>query len=288
MKKVIVLGANGQLGKTIKDLPDSGTIDFHFYSRSDLDITNKTKLETLFAYSDFDYCINCAAYTNVEGAETNTEDAFLINAEGARHIAEVCNVYHVKLIHISTDYVFDGESIEPYTTTDQTNPINQYGKSKLQGELYIQEQLNEYYIIRTSWLYALHGKNFVKTIINKIKEDSTLNITTEQVGTPTSCVDLAHFIIHLINQGIVPYGVYNFSANGSTTWYEFAKEIAKNYNSDKLEKIKTSGSFKTVAKRPKYSVFDLKKTERIYKELNTWQNSVGDLIKAYKAGKYLK
>ncbi|SDG75595.1 dTDP-4-dehydrorhamnose reductase [Winogradskyella thalassocola] len=282
MKKVIVLGANGQLGKTIKDYSPSEVIKFHFFSRNDLDIVNKNSLKAIFKDSGFKYCINCAAYTDVEGAETNTEDAFLINAEGAKNIAEVCNTYHVKLIHISTDYVFDGKKNKPYTVTDQTNPINQYGKSKLQGELFIQEQLKPHYIIRTSWLYSLHGKNFLKTIINKIEDDASLNITTEQEGTPTSCIDLADFIIHLIDKDSIPYGIYNFSANGNTTWYGFAKEVAKNYNSKKTDSIKPSGVFKTLAKRPKYSVFDLSKTERIYKEINTWQKSVENIVKAYK------
>ncbi|MBF8149009.1 dTDP-4-dehydrorhamnose reductase [Winogradskyella sp. F6397] len=283
MKKVIVLGSNGQLGKTIKDFTDSSTIDFHFYSRSDLDITDKTKLETLFACSDFDYCINCAAYTNVEGAETNNEDAYLINADGAKHIAEVCNRFQVKLIHISTDYVFDGENNEPYTTTDQTNPINQYGKSKLQGELYIQEQLNEYYIIRTSWLYSLHGKNFVKTIVGKLKSGSTLNITTEEQGTPTSCLDLASFILYLVTSDKVPYGIYNFTANGSTTWYGFAQEIAKNLPYGNSDQILPTSKFKTLAKRPQYSVLSLNKTEENFKKLNTWQISLREILSEMQA-----
>ena len=198
MKKVVVFGANGQLGKTIKDFANTSTIEFHFFSRNDLDITDKNSLVNLFRDLSFHYCINCAAFTNVEAAETNTKDAFLINAEGAKNIAEVCETNHVKLIHISTDYVFDGNKTTPYSTTDKTNPINQYGKSKLQGELYIQELLKEHYIIRTSWLYSLHGKNFLKTIINKIDNDEVLNITTEQEGTPASCLDLVEFILHII------------------------------------------------------------------------------------------
>ena len=178
--------------------------------------------------------------------------------------------------------MFDGEKEEPYTTSDITNPINQYGKSKLKGELYIQEHLKTHYIIRVSWLYSLHGKNFVKTIIDKIKNDAVLNITTEEKGTPTSCIDLVAFIFHIIKRDNMPYGIYNFSASGSTTWYGFAKEVAINYNADKTENINPSAHFKTIAKRPKYSVFDLTKTEQFYKELNTWQESVGALVEKYK------
>lgn len=282
MKSVIVLGSQGQLGKTLKDVSNLNTIKFHFYSRNEIDITDKKDLEEAFKNSGFDYCINCAAYTNVEAAETNTQEAFLINAEGVKNIAEVCATYQVKLIHISTDYVFDGNKKTPYTTTDITNPINQYGKSKLQGELYIQEQLKAHYIIRTSWLYSLHGKNFLKTIINKIDNDEVLNITTEQEGTPTSCVDLVEFIIYLMDDDSIPYGVYNFSANGSTTWYGFAKEIAQNYNIEKTNNIKPSKAFKTVARRPQYSVFELSNTEHFYRKLNTWQNSVRLMVERYR------
>ncbi|WP_405574672.1 dTDP-4-dehydrorhamnose reductase [Winogradskyella sp. Asnod2-B02-A] len=282
MKKVIVLGSNGQLGKTIKDFSETEAVQFVFFSRSEVDITNKNSLITAFDNSNFDYCINCAAYTNVEAAETNIEDAFLINAEGAKNIAEVCNSFQVKLIHISTDYVFDGDKDAPYTVSDDTNPINQYGKSKLKGELNIQEHLKMHYIIRVSWLYSLHGKNFVKTIIDKIKNDATLNITTEEKGTPTSCIDLVAFILHIIKGDNMPYGIYNFSANGSTTWYGFAKEIARNYSAEKIENINPSAHFKTIAKRPKYSVFDLTKTQQYYKVLNTWQESVGALVEKYK------
>jgi len=282
MTKVIVLGSNGQLGKTIKDFSDDDTIQFYFFSRSDLDIIDKNNLVKVFKEKSFDYCINCAAFTNVEGAETNVKDTFLINAEGAKNIAETCNSNNVKLIHVSTDYVFNGEKKSPYNVNDSTQPINQYGKSKLQGELYIQEFLKEHFIIRTSWLYSLHGKNFLKTIIGKIEGDAILNITTEEEGTPTSCIDLAEFILHIIKTNIVPYGIYNFSANGSTTWFGFAQEIVRNFNPQKLENILPSEKFKTLAKRPKYSVFDLSKTEKYYKPLNRWEKSVGIMVEDYK------
>ena len=282
MKSVIVLGSQGQLGKTLRDVSNIDANKFHFYSRSEIDITDKKDLEEVFKNSDFDYCINCAAYTNVEAAENNTQEAFLINAEGVKNIAEVCETYQVKLIHISTDYVFDGNKKTPYTNTDNTNPINQYGKSKLQGELYIQEQLKAYYIIRTSWLYSLHGKNFFKTIINKIENDEVLNITTEQEGTPTSCLDLVEFILHIIKKDAVPYGIYNFSAKGSTTWFGFAKEIAKHFNPQKTDTILPSEKFQTLAKRPKYSVLNLNETEKHYRELKCWEISVSEMVQDYK------
>ncbi|MBC3845743.1 dTDP-4-dehydrorhamnose reductase [Winogradskyella echinorum] len=282
MKKIVVLGANGQLGKTIKNLDEFDGVEFHFFSRVDLDITDKNKLATILANAGFDYCINCAAYTNVENAEENTEEAFKINAEGARNIAEVCNTNGIKLIHISTDYVFDGKNKEPYTVNDITNPINEYGKSKLQGELYIKEELDHYYIIRTSWLYSLYGKNFLKTVIGKIENDEVLNITTEEEGTPTSCIDLSEFILHIIKEDTLPYGIYHFSANGSTTWYGFAKEIVRNFKPEKLDNIKPIEKFKTRAKRPNYSVLDLNKTEEFYKELLSWEENLRFVFKSYK------
>ncbi len=282
MKKVAVLGANGQLGETIKSISEDKKHEFSFLSREDIDITDKKILSETFKRFKFDYCINCAAYTNVEGAENNIEDAFLINAEGVRNIAEVCNSNSVKLIHISTDYVFDGKKGKPYTTTDTTNPINQYGKSKLKGELYIQELLKEYYIIRTSWLYSLYGKNFLKTIISKIENNAVLNITTEEEGTPTSCKDLAEFIIHIIETDTIPSGIYNFSANGSATWFGFAQEIVKNLNPEKGDKIRPTGKFKTLAKRPKFSVLNLKNTEKYYSGINNWKKSVRVMVEDFK------
>lgn len=281
MKKVVVLGANGQLGKTIKNLDDIDGVEFHFFSRVNLDITDKNKLATSLANAGFDYCINCAAYTNVENAEENTEEAFNINAEGAKNIAEVCNTNGIKLIHISTDYVFDGKNKKPYTVNDITNPINQYGKSKLQGELYIKEELDHYYIIRTSWLYSLYGKNFLKTVIGKIENDEVLNITTEEEGTPTNCIDLSEFILHIIKEDTLPYGIYHFSANGSTTWFEFAKEIVRNFKPEKLDNIKPIEKFKTRAKRPKYSVFNLNDTKKYYNNLSSWKISVNKMVNLY-------
>ena len=282
MKKVAVLGANGQLGETIKSISEDEKHEFSFLSREDIDITDKKKLSETFKRFKFDYCINCAAYTNVEGAENNIEDAFLINAEGVRNIAEVCNSNNVKLIHISTDYVFDGKKGKPYTTIDDTNPINQYGKSKLKGEVNIQEQLNEYYIIRTSWLYSLYEKNFLTTIIGKIENDAALRITTEEEGTPTSCADLAEFILHIVKTDAMPYGIYNFSANGSTTWFGFAQEIVRNLNPEKSDRILPTEKFKTLAKRPKFSVLNLKNTENFYRVLNSWKKSVSVMVEDYK------
>ncbi|WP_299521448.1 dTDP-4-dehydrorhamnose reductase [Winogradskyella sp.] len=284
MKRIAVLGSDGQLGKTLKHSAGNANSSYKFYTKSEIDITNKDAIDNTFKNNSFDFCINCAAYTNVEAAETDFKNAFLVNAIGTKNIAEICKAYHVKLIHVSTDYVFDGTKNSPYTTNDATNPINQYGRSKLGGERYIKDIMAEYYIIRASWLYSIYGKNFMITIINWIAKDKVLNITTEETGTPTSCLDLGRFILHILTAENIPYGVYNFSARGKTTWYGFAREIARIYDVDKLDNITSVDTYKTKAKRPKYSVLDVSHTENIYnKTLNTWQKSLSETLELFKS-----
>ncbi len=200
-KKVIVTGANGQLGKTIEEIysKNDADLEFTFVSKENLDITKEKELKLFFKTNKFDYCINCAAYTNVEQAEKTPEIAYKINAEGVKNLAEACRDTGVILIHISTDYVFDGEKSEPYEVTDLPNPINEYGKSKLMGELYIQSALESFFIIRTSWLYSKkYGKNFYKSILAKAKVEKELTITEDQIGCPTNAVNLAEFIYQII------------------------------------------------------------------------------------------
>lgn len=278
MIDVLVTGANGQLGKTIKDVfsEDKESIHVVYVSRRELDISNKSEIKHFFNENSFNYCINCAAYTNVEQAEISPEDAIKVNTEAVKNIAEICKKNKVTLIHISTDYVFDGKKCEPYNEEDKTNPINQYGKSKLLGEHYIQDILKEYFIIRTSWLYSKHGKNFVKTIVSKIQENTTLEITTSQKGTPTSCIDLAKFIYHIIKTKEVKYGIYHFSAFGDATWYDFAIQISKPFKTSNITSVNT---FSSKAKRPNYSVLNNSKANKIYSKINNWQDSVDVVVK---------
>ncbi|WP_111683201.1 dTDP-4-dehydrorhamnose reductase [Winogradskyella tangerina] len=284
MKSVAVLGASGQLGQTLNYLVKDADGSFQFFSSDEVDITDKSSIENTFQKNQFDFCINCAAYTNVEAAESDIQNAFLVNATGVKNVAEVCKDLKIKLIHISTDYVFDGTKNEPYLANDTTNPISQYGRSKLKGEKHIKEILADYYIIRTSWLYSVYGKNFMKTIINWILEDKVVNITTEETGTPTSCLELGRFILYLATSKNIPCGIYNFSARGSTTWFGFAREIAMRYDSRKINNINSVESFKTKAKRPKYSVLDISNTEAIYnKSLKTWQAALSETINLFKS-----
>ena len=253
MKTILVTGANGQLGLTLKDIVQNKKgYSFIFLSKTELDISNKKETFSYFEKYNFDYCINCAAYTNVEQAEKTPKIAYKINAEGVKNLAEFCKRFNTILIHISTDYVFDGEKIEPYTIEDRPNPINEYGKSKLMGEKYIQEILKNYLIIRTSWLYSKkYGKNFYKTILKLAESQPQLFVTDEQIGSPTDALNLANFIISIIRGKITEYGLHHFSDNKAMTWYDFAKVILKE---NKIKKEVVPKSFDTFAARPKNSV----------------------------------
>ena len=256
MKKVLVTGANGQLGQCLKKIaPNYNELTFVFKNSKDLDITNKDQMNSFFAEDDFDFCINCAAYTNVEQAEKTPDIAYEVNAEGVKNLALLCRENDTFLIHISTDYVFDGEKKEPYTVDDIPNPINEYGKSKLLGEKYIEEIMKDYLIIRTSWLYSEFGKNFYTTILSKAKAGENLSVTDEQLGCPTNANNLALHIVEKLTQNN-NFGIDHFTDNYSCTWFEFAKKILLENNlTDKvqLEKVK---NYRTFARRPKNSVLN--------------------------------
>lgn len=255
-RTILVTGANGQLGLTIQELyAGHSSFDFIFTSKSELDITNKREIKIFFQKNKFDYCINCAAYTNVEQAEKTPKMAYRINADAVKILAEACKEANTILIHISTDYVFDGEKQEPYTIDDVPNPINEYGKSKLLGEKYIQETLKRYFIIRTSWLYSKkHGNNFYKTILAKAQTEKELFVTTEQIGCPTDTESLAKSIIHQIDNKSIDYGLKHVSDNNVMTWYQFAKDILSENHLKNITKLVEGNNYTTFARRPKYSV----------------------------------
>lgn len=257
MYNILVTGANGQLGKTIEELysnNDEG-FKFTFTSKKILDITNKVEVAKIFSEHEFDYCINCAAYTNVEQAEKTPNIAYLVNAGGVKNLAESCKRHSVVLIHISTDYVFDGEKNIPYTVKDETNPINEYGKSKLLGEEYIIDMLEDYFIIRTSWLYSKkYGNNFYRNILKKVKTEKKLTITTEQKGCPTNSVNLSKYLINLILTKEQFYGIKHFCDEKVMTWYDFAEQILIDNDLFTKIELKKTEKYITFAKRPKFSV----------------------------------
>lgn len=282
IKTVLVTGASGQLGKCFQKLAvQEEGIDWIFMDSSELDITSNRDLNDFFKSKGIDYCINCAAYTNVEKAESDQEKAFIINAEAVKNLAEICNKNDTLLIHFSTDYVFDGTSKIPYSETDHTNPINVYGASKLKGENYIRDILTNYFIFRTSWLYSEFGHNFFNTILNKAEEKATLNITTAQTGTPTNANHLAQLVLMLIKEKNTNFGLYHFSNSGETSWYGFANEILKvsgNLNNVQLNK---DNSYKTIAARPAYSVLDKTKLLEVLKTpIQPWKDAVRELYKS--------
>ncbi|TDN83466.1 dTDP-4-dehydrorhamnose reductase [Salegentibacter sp. 24] len=280
MKNILVTGAKGQLGTCFKmgsgNYPD---FNFDFKSSSEADITNKPQLKELFSEIKYDWVINCAAYTNVDKAESDREKAFEINTKGAKNIAEVCNENKAKLVHFSTDYVFDGKAEEPYKESDPTNPINVYGLSKFKGEQAITEVLKGHYIFRTSWLYSEFGHNFYKTILRKISEKADLNIITSQVGTPTNANDLTDLVLKIIASGKKDFGLYHFSNLGAATWYDFAKailEFSRNLHTTQLHK---SNDFRSIANRPAYSVLDKTKVQQIFSTpILHWKESLKGLI----------
>lgn len=278
---VLVTGANGQLGQALRYISDNfSEITFVFCASADLDITNKQDCEAVFTKYKPQYCINAAAYTAVDKAESESEKAHLINVVGAKNLAETCQKYNAVLLHVSTDFVFDGSKTIPYTEEDQPNPTGVYGQTKLDGERAIQEVLTNYYIIRTSWVYSQFGNNFMKTMLRLASERDTLSVVNDQIGTPTHAVDLAEALIAIIqtnNQQPAThnFGIYNFSNEGQCSWYEFAREIFKvNKITINLLPIPTS-SYPTPAKRPAYSVLDKTKIKAVFGiKVDGWEDSL--------------
>lgn len=265
MTTILVTGASGQLSQCIKKyLPQNTSFEFLFYDSERLDITSKSNVEQIFSEHDLEWCINCAAYTNVDKAETDIEAAEKVNITGVQNLAQACKKRKTKLIHISTDFVFNGAHNKAYTEEDPPDPVNIYGKTKLHGEREIASALDAYFILRTSWLYSEFGHNFLNTMLRLAKEKDELQIVDNQIGTPTYAGDLAQFIIELIKTKSTAYGLYNYSNEGVASWYDFAKSIFE------IGEVKIdvhpipSDSFPTAARRPVFSVLDNAKIKRVF------------------------
>ncbi len=275
MSKVLVTGGKGQLATSLKDIASETEHMFIFVDHEELDITDAKAVQAFFKKENLDFCINCAAYTAVDKAESETEKARSINIDGAGILAKACNEFGVKLIQISTDYVFDGRKTSAYKEDDQTNPLGAYGKTKLFGEMVIAHELDAHIIIRASWLYAEHGHNFVKTMLRLGKERATLDVVFDQIGTPTYAGDLAGIILMLINKNTDKYGTYHYSNDGTASWYDFAAAIFQLADiTCKLKPIKTD-AYPTVAERPAYSVMDKSKIKSTFDlEIPHWKESL--------------
>lgn len=281
MKTVLVLGANGQLGKCFQELSSrEEAIDWLFMDSSEVDLTSIFDVQQCFTSKRIDYCINCAAYTNVEKAESERDQAFLINADAVKNLAEICKKSNTVLFHFSTDYVFPGTAQIPYTENDPTSPLNVYGESKLKGENYIRDIANCYFIFRTSWLYSQFGHNFFKTILTKAEKGEELNITSAQQGAPTNANHLAQLVLKLIKEHNTSFGTYHFSNTGETTWYGFAQEIIKVSGNQTKVKLNEDNSYKTIARRPQYSVLNTAKVITTFDYyIPSWQEAVVELYK---------
>lgn len=282
---VLVTGANGQLGQAIQSISGNyPEIDFVFCDSSSLDITNSENVNQIFEKVKPNYCINAAAYTAVDKAESEQEKAISINVIGAKNLAEICKENHTILLHVSTDFVFDGNKSTPYSEEDIPNPTGVYGQTKLDGEKAIQETFDQYYIIRTSWVYSQFANNFMKTMLRLGSEREHLSVVNDQVGTPTNAVDLAEALVKIIchtersrsaSSTISNFGIYNFSNEGSCSWYDFAKKIfeVNNITID-LTPIPTT-SYPTPARRPAYSVLDKSKIKKAFDlQINNWEDSL--------------
>jgi len=277
---ILVTGANGQLGTCIKAIANNyPSCNVVFEDSSSLDITNRNQVVQYMSNSQFDYIINCAAYTAVDLAEDNKEKAFEINAKAVENLTIACKRFSSTLLHVSTDFVFDGKKNAPYLERDITHPLNYYGASKLNGEQIIQQALSKYVIIRTSWLFSEFGNNFVKTMVRLGQEKKELSIVADQYGSPTYAIDLAHILLTFIASSSTSYGLYHFSNHGATTWYNFAAEIFKLQNQDiRLHKT-TSKQFASRAIRPKYSVLETKKVkETLNIDIRNWQSALKEML----------
>jgi len=251
--KILVTGANGMLGRDLCPiLEDVGVFvietDIH-----NLDIRDEELVLDAITQIHPDMVIHCAAYTNVDKAEEDFETAEKLNVYGTENIAKACGGLDIPMIYISTDYIFDGTKNEPYTPTDNPKPLNNYGLTKLRGEEMVKKYCEKHYIVRTSWLYGHHGKNFVETMLQLAQKGETLKVVDDQIGCPTWTVELANGILKLLSK---PFGTYHVCGSGKTSWYDFAKEIFKQSNINiEVHPCKTE-EFPRPAKRPQYSVMD--------------------------------
>ena len=282
MLNVLVTGSNGQLGSEIKELSKEYSYNFFFTNRSNIDITSKDNVKDFCQINNINVIINCAGYTAVDKAESDEINADLINRKAVKKLSLVCQELNIKLVHISTDYVFDGKNFKPYCEEYKTNPQSVYGKSKLDGENeMIKINPKNSIIIRTSWVYSYYGNNFVKTMIRLGKEKESLGVIFDQIGTPTYAKDLAKLILDILpkidNQKVA---IYNYSNEGVLSWYDFAKEIMKMAKLNcKINPIETF-EYPTPAIRPHFSLLNKSKIKDKFNiEIPYWKDSLDDCLR---------
>lgn len=275
--KILVLGSKGQLGTDLIEVLGPSHV-VRGVDIDDFDITSFSDCREIVAEFGPQAVVNAAAYTNVDGCETEKDLCFAVNAEGVRNIARVCSDRGVKVVHFSTDYVFDGTKGKPYVEEDLCNPINVYGQSKLQGEIYLKEHAEDYLLIRTAWLYGRTGKNFVKAILDKAKHEKKLRVVNDQVGSPTYSADLA-LAVRLLLEGNHA-GVFNVTNRGRCSWYEFAVRIVQYAQIPDVEiEAISSDMLRRQALRPAYSVLSCRKfIQETKKTTRYWQVALKDFV----------
>lgn len=287
--KVMTTGANGQLGRAVHELlaeekdvtlvstANTASVKEAPFIVKPLDITDEQAVLSFVEQEKPDAIINCAAYTKVDLCETNEEQAAKINGAGPGYLAKAAKAVDAKLIHVSTDYVFDGKARKPYVETDPTNPVSAYGRTKLAGEKAVMENYDKVFIVRTAWLYG-DGKNFVKTMLALSDTHKELRVVNDQYGTPTSAWELAKMLWYLA--GTKRYGIYHGTCEGSTSWYEFAKEIFRVFGKQVIVHPVTSEEYNAKAARPGYSVLENQKlnTETEYR-MKDWKEAFSDYAK---------
>ncbi|MGN1213571.1 MAG: dTDP-4-dehydrorhamnose reductase [Bacteroidaceae bacterium] len=280
-KNILVTGANGQLGSELRNLAStSRNLNFIFTDIAELDITDQNQICHTIESEDIDTVVNCAAFTAVDKAEDNLQLATKLNAEAPEKLARAINEKHGTMIHISTDYVFDGLNHSPYSEGDTPNPQSVYGKTKAEGEQRVMRACERSIVVRTAWLYSPYGNNFVKTMMRLGREREELNVVFDQIGTPTYARDLAQAIIKIINTEQKTYGIFHYTNEGATSWYDFAKAIhrAAGITSCKINPIRTS-QYPTPAKRPAYSLLDKAKIKQTYNiSIPHWQDSLDECV----------
>jgi len=281
--RILVTGASGQLGQEFKNNVSNSDHEFYFSDENELDITKRRKILEYVTIHKIDSIINCAAYTNVNQSETNKKQAIKVNVDGVRNLVEVCEEKKLKMIHFSTDYVYNSDNLNPINEDSKINPINYYGISKREGERIIEKSSSDSIIIRTSWLYSMHGNNFVKTMIKKGENSDKVYVINDQFGCPTYSKDLVDCTLNIVaSNKFNKHKVYNFSNEGFTNWYEFTKKIFE------LKKITCdiipvdSNSYKTTATRPKFSVTDKSRIKDIFNiTIRSWDEALEEFIINY-------
>lgn len=280
--RILVTGVKGQLGyDVVNELEKRGHTPIGV-DVEEMDITDASAVEKEIKKEPLDAVIHCAAYTAVDAAEDNREICMRVNAEGTRNIARVCRELDIKMVYISTDYVFDGEGVRPWEPDDPRNPLNVYGESKYQGELAVEEYLEKYFIVRIAWVFGVNGKNFIKTMLRLSENQKEINVVNDQTGSPTYTFDLAVLLADMVETE--KYGRYHATNEGLCTWYEFAKEIFRQAGADVKVNPVSSDEFPAKAKRPHNSRMDKSKlVQNGFRPLPPWQDALKRYLEIIRA-----